>query len=266
MAGTDRQTSGKHLLTRAHRTHRLSCCCSDTCLYSSGAPGSIGAASETTREVHGSAVGVLAAVIDDGVIARRFRDLSNSDSSKETVMTSSRPTRCLTGAMVGLALCLSGDLTAQRLPSPDSSRPPRITSLPADSIRLHVRQLRLSELLGGLQRGDTALVDRALGDVEWSPSDVAARLTPQCRSAGTALAALAGSSTEGALLPIYFSRFMVADSAGLGVATAALVIAGRSGRSRTATIRLTYDDAEQRWTAARGLLAALCAAAREPRS
>jgi hypothetical protein len=160
--------------------------------------------------------------------------------------------------------CNAGILSAQRLPSPDSSRPPRLTRLTLDSIRLQVRELWLMELLSGLQRGDGATIDATLEGVQWGLGDAASRVHPQCQTLGRAVSAMTPrvqtapglGPGRGGLLPIYFSKVVIADSEGVGVASAAVTIVISPGSQRSTPIRLSYDRA--RWTSIAGLLKAVC--------
>lgn len=107
-----------------------------------------------------------------------------------------------------------GGLSAQRLPRPDSSRAPILTQLASDSIRLQVRQLRLFELMGGLQRGDSAAVEAAVAGTQWGAADLASRRSGPCVTLGAAVRAYAarlraepaGSSRAVDVTPPFFSR------------------------------------------------------------
>jgi len=172
----------------------------------------------------------------------------------------------VTVVMLTAALAFPGRYAwAQRLPPPDSSRPPRLTLLPPDSIRRQVRELRLYELLGSLQRGDSAAINAALAGVQWDSVDATDRNRPQCRTVGGAVMALAARRPPGEnrLLPIFFSQAPIVDSADMGWATIRVDIRGTSRAGRSATIRLAYRDSEQRWVRARGLWAVICSAATE---
>lgn len=164
------------------------------------------------------------------------------------------------GALAAV-ICAGGNARAQRLPPPDSSRPPRITQLAASEARTHVRQLHLFELLGSLQRGDTAEIDRALGGVEWRDADDDSRSRVQCRSVGRAVATLAARgarSLNDSLLPVFFQEPSFRDSGDVGLVDVTLVVSGGSQRTGTARVSLVYRDSAAQWTSARGLLKGLC--------
>ncbi len=152
---------------------------------------------------------------------------------------------------------------AQRLPSPESSRAPLLTSLPADTIRLQVRQLRLMDLLESLQRGDTAHLDGTFTGATWASTDEASKQRAQCQSIGSAVAAArlrstTPTSTSLALLPIYFDNVRILDSAGVGFARMQVRFVSSSGVESVFFVSLTYADSEPRWIHVDGLLAAVC--------
>jgi len=174
--------------------------------------------------------------------------------------------------ILGLIACptavfakLSGQST-RNLPPPEQSRPPSLTRMPADSIRLQVAQLRLNQLLQDLQGGDVAAVDEALADVEWGPADKSSRSYPQCTSTGTALSVAASrlltvSSTR---VPVFFGRSRSVDSSSMRVLSADLIVMRASGQQRLGAINLVLDSTETKWIKGSGLLLDLCAVAREP--
>src|SRR2546422_2536094 len=84
-------------------------------------------------------------------------------------------------AMVLSALALRGSVAQlpTSSPPPNISRPPLITLLPPDSIRLQVTQLQLYQLLANLQRADATALDADLAEVQWGPADEASRRLPQ---------------------------------------------------------------------------------------
>ena len=166
--------------------------------------------------------------------------------------------------LASATLARAGALSAQSLPPPGNSRAPLLTRLPADSIRLHVRQLRLVELLQSLQRGDSVAIDAAFANVTWGPADQAGRGQAGCHTLGAAVSALRSrqaSQRARQPLPIFFAGVAVADSAETGVATATIQIALPSGGVHGSPIRLEYRDSDPGWAASDGLLAAVCHAA-----
>lgn len=172
-------------------------------------------------------------------------------------------------AAAAVALVAAGQLVAQRLPPPDSSRPPRLTRLPPDSIRYHVRHLRLAELLSSLQRGDSAEINSAVFGVHWSGDDAARRALPQCRSLGRAASELtarvnriAAREQDARTLPVFISDASFADSGGVAMARGTIVIVVPGVVRRRTHIVLAFDDdPEARIVGAAGLLKAVCDAA-----
>jgi hypothetical protein len=169
--------------------------------------------------------------------------------------------RALESTVATVVMLLSATtLSAQRFPRPDSSVPPRLTRLPADSIRRHVRQLRLAELLAGIQHGDSTMVNEALQDVEWRGSDASRHGQPRCSSVGGALSVLASRlrradvNTPSLLLPIFISNETIDDSSGAGVVRATLTIAEPRAAPRTSSISLGYGKGDGRWAWTQGLL------------
>lgn len=159
---------------------------------------------------------------------------------------------------------ISSEVSAQRLPSPDSSRAPLLTRLPADSIRLQVRQMRLMEFLAALQRADSTAVDAALSGATWAASDNVSRRLAPCRSLGTAVSSFSSRLSArhgGDHLPIFFDRVATADSGGTTVASGTVLLVSPSGLAHRTGFALAYHSSEPRWTSARGLLAAICKAA-----
>ena len=151
------------------------------------------------------------------------------------------------------------------LPPPDSSRPPVLTRLPADSIRVQVRQLRLWELLGSLQRADTAALRVALAGVKWGATGEESHSVPECptiTSVVTTLAAGFGVSvSRRAVLPIFFYHVAVADSGGVGIAKGRVRVISLTSGPTTAPVSFTYDSTDARFVTIVGLLDALCRAA-----
>lgn len=174
--------------------------------------------------------------------------------------------------VLGLLACstavfanLSGQNT-RNLPPPERSRPPFLTQVPADSIRLQVAQLRLSQLLQELQRGDARAVDDDLVDVEWGPADQISQSYPQCASIGTALSLAASRMrTFGSIrVPVFFDRSRSVDSGSVRVLSTDLIVIRASGQQRLGAIRLVLDSTETKWVKGSGLWLALCAVATEP--
>jgi|SRR2546422_9449665 len=173
-------------------------------------------------------------------------------------------------AMVLSALALRGSVAQlpTSSPPPNISRPPLITLLPPDSIRLQVTQLQLYQLLANLQRADATALDADLAEVQWGPADEASRRLPQCASLGKAISSAAsrlasGSSTTGTPrpLPIFMQNSRVADSTGTALVAGDLVIVPPSGQKVSGAVVLTLDRDRMQWTKAQGLLALICGVA-----
>ena len=173
-------------------------------------------------------------------------------------------------AMVLSALALRGSVAQlpTSSPPPNISRPPLITLLPPDSIRLQVTQLQLYQLLANLQRADATARDADLAEVQWGSADQASRSTPQCASLGAAISAAAtrlasGSSTPGTprALPIFLPKPSVADSGGAAVVSGDLTIVPPSGTRVSGPVLLTLNRDRMRWSKAHGLLALVCGVA-----
>lgn len=152
-----------------------------------------------------------------------------------------------------------------QLPPPDSSRPPVLTRLAADSIRRQVVQLQLYQLVGNLQRADATALDADLSGVQWGPADEASRRQTQCASVSAAIALVAGrlaspSASVGGtpLVPIFLANPRVADSAGaIAVSSDLIIVLPLSGKDSARVVQI-LDPEHVRWSRIDGLLAFLC--------
>lgn len=149
------------------------------------------------------------------------------------------------------------------LPRPDSSRAPRITSLSADSVRLQVQSLYLMQLLQNVQQGDSSGMDQDLAAVSWGPTDGAARLHPQCRTLGVAVANLARSASAapagGASPHIFFDKIrLLKDSVPISSVRVTLIT---NSKRTTEIIQIVHDSTTLAISRMDGFLAAVCAAA-----
>lgn len=151
------------------------------------------------------------------------------------------------------------------LPPPDSSRAPLLTRTRPDSIRLQVRQLALTKLLGQLQRADGSVLDAEWSEVELGPGDRMAQMIPLCSTLGTAVvtlrsrsSTLSSQSEESNSIAADFRdvAFTLRDT----VRARMWILAG-TGREITSPVLFVWDSVQARWAHADGLLSAVCAGA-----
>lgn len=151
------------------------------------------------------------------------------------------------------------------LPPPDSSRAPLLTRTRPDSIRLQVRQLALTKLLGQLQRADGPVLDAEWSEMEWGPRDRMAQVTPLCSTLGTAVVALRSrsstvSSQSGESNSIAADFRDVVFTPNDTVRARMWIVTG-TRREFTSPVLFVWDSVQARWAHADGLLSAVCTGA-----
>jgi len=181
---------------------------------------------------------------------------------------------CLLAAVYGYSFASSHEVLAQAgagLPPPTASRAPALTRMPADSIRLQITYLKLSQLLQNLQQTAAAALDVDAADITWSAADDRVRTDPRCTSLGIVASQLrgrVGGLQDGGVppsVPVFFDHVHVTDFPASDTAVAAIrVIIRLPGDSASSVAALTYKHSQARWYRASGLLAALCTAATRP--
>lgn len=181
---------------------------------------------------------------------------------------------CLLAAFWGLSFASSDVVLAQvgaGLPPPTTSRAPVLTRMPADSIRLQVTYLNLSQLLQNLQRTVGAALDVEAAEIIWSAADERVRTDPRCASLGTVASQLRGrlGVPQGAgvppSVPIFFDHVQVTDFPGSDTTVVGVrLIIRLPGDASSSVAAFTYNHPQARWSRASGLLAALCPAATRP--
>lgn len=175
------------------------------------------------------------------------------------VSTLPRPLALNFLCVVSLAAVAQG----QSFPPPLSSRPPRMTELPADSIRLHVRQLRLRELEQMIQRNDRLSLAAVLSIAHAAVFPRSGDRQAGCRTLDDAMSAIApgqGDRRAAERSPVSFGTAVLQDSAGVALVDVPVVTSNRQGRRVLSRVRLAYDDSTGTWRRAEGLIAALCTA------
>jgi len=181
---------------------------------------------------------------------------------------------CVVAAVCGYSFASSDQVLAQAgagLPPPTASRAPALTRMSADSIRLQITYLKLSQLLQNLQQTAGAALDVDAAEITWSAADERVRTDPRCTSLGAVasqlrsrVGGLQGSGVPPSV-PVFFNHVQVTDFPASDTAVVAVrVIIRLPGDSSSAVAALTYKHSQARWYRASGLLTALCAAATRP--